>query len=256
MIGAGHVARDVRLRVAVRPQDLLAGRVERDRGLDLLTAADPAAGHEVADGARLGRREGLRAVVGGRRLRARRAAAARPVVAVVAVEVGPDRARARVRLAVLAPGAVGRTGEVVFGAVGVDREDDPDLAAVDDVGDPLVGAVAIRQPAQDRQRLLEREVLAGVVESVEHDLGLGLVGRDVVGDLGDPQVAAPVALADRAERDDVRMGGLGGRGSRRPSRRRCGTPSRRPGSRRRRPRTRAVTRASSAAAAARSGRRR
>ena len=39
--------------------------------------------------------------------------------------------------------------------------------------------------------------------------GSVLVGRDVVGDLGDPQVAALVALADRADRDDVRVGRLG-----------------------------------------------
>ena len=106
---------------------------------------------------------------------------------------------------------------------GLTDEDDPDLARVDDVRDPGVGAVAVGQPAQDRERLLEREVLAGVVEPVEQDLGLGLVGRDVVGDLGDPDVAALVALADRADLDDVRVGGLGGLDRRRPSRRRCGS---------------------------------
>ena len=73
-----------------------------------------------------------------------------------------------------------------------------------------VGAVALGQPAQDRERLLEREVLAGVVDAVEHDLGLGLVGGDVVGELGDPDGAALVALPDRAELDDVGVRGLGG----------------------------------------------
>ena len=37
--------------------------------------------------------------------------------------------------------------------------------------------VAVGQPAQDREGLLDRQVLAGVVEAVEQDLGLVLVGR-------------------------------------------------------------------------------
>ena len=47
-----------------------------------------------------------------------------------------------------------------------------------------------------------------MVGRVEEDLGLVLVGRDVVADLGRPDVPALYALADREEVDDVRMGGL------------------------------------------------
>ena len=49
-------------------------------------------------------------------------------------------------------------------------------------------------------------VLVGVGRAVEHDLGLGLVDRDVVGDLDGPQLATLVALADREARHDIRVG--------------------------------------------------
>jgi hypothetical protein len=41
---------------------------------------------------------------------------------------------------------------------------------------------------------LEAHVLVGVVEAVEQDLGLVLVGAHVVADLGRPQLAALVRL--------------------------------------------------------------
>ncbi len=53
-------------------------------------------------------------------------------------------------------------------------------------------------------------MFTGVVDAVEHDLGLGLVGGDVVGHLGDPDVPVLVALPDRGELDDVGVSGLGG----------------------------------------------
>ncbi len=58
--------------------------------------------------------------------------------------------------------------------------------------------------------LLERDVLAGVVQAVEQDLRLGLVVVDVVADLGRPDLPALVGLADAEEADDVRMGILHG----------------------------------------------
>ena len=67
----------------------------------------------------------------------------------------------------------------------------------------LFDAVVVGQPAQDREGLLGAKVLAGVVEGVDQDLGLGLVRRHVVADLGGPDVTALVALADREDRDDV-----------------------------------------------------
>ena len=103
----------------------------------------------------------------------------------------------------------GLAGQVVLAAVGIDHEHDEDLALVHDPGDPRVGAVAVGQPAKDRQGLLYREVLAGVVEAVEQDLGLGLVGGDVVGDLDRPDLAALVTLADRELADDARVIGDG-----------------------------------------------
>ena len=142
--------------------------------------------------------------------------------------------RAGIGLAVLAPGSIRGAGQVVLAAVGVDHEDDVDLAAVDDVRDPLVRAVAVGQPAQDREALLDRQVLAGVVEAVEEDLGLGLVGLDVVGDLRGPDLAALVALADREAPGRWPGGRRRPCSAPRPSRRRCGSGSRSRGSRRRR----------------------
>ena len=133
-------------------------------------------------------------------------AAAAPAVVVVPVEVGPDRGRAARRLTVLAPGVVAAVLDVVCRPVRVHREDDPDLAVVDDVRDPRRRAVALGQPAQDRERHLEAHVLVGMVEAVEHHLRLGLVGPDVVRDLHRPQIAALVALPDREALDDRRVG--------------------------------------------------
>ena len=59
-------------------------------------------------------------------------------------------------------------------------------------------------------RHLGAEVLARVVEAVEQDLRLALVGADVVADLGRPELAALVALADGEDAHDVRV--LGGDG--------------------------------------------
>ena len=73
-------------------------------------------------------------------LAAGRAAAAAPLVAVVAVEVGADGGRAGVRLAVLAPGAERVAGEVEAHPVGVEGEDDEDLAAVDEAAHDPVAA--------------------------------------------------------------------------------------------------------------------
>src|SRR4029077_19698733 len=83
-----------------------------------------------------------------RRVRAGPAAAA-PVVAVVPVEVRPDRGRARRRLAVLAPVVAPAARGVELRTVRVDDEHDPDLTRVDDRGDPGVVAVTVDQPVED-----------------------------------------------------------------------------------------------------------
>ena len=127
------------------------------------------------------------------------------------------------------------------GAVRVHREDDPDLARVDDVRDPGVLAVAVGEPVEDVQGHLEAHVLVGVVEAVEQDLGLVLVDVDVVADLRRPQLAALVALADREQVDDVGVGRGDRRGPPPPSRRTCGTPASRPGSPTRRARPAGAT---------------
>ena len=49
-----------------------------------------------------------------------------------------------------------------------------------------------------------------MVQGIDEDLGLGLVGGDVVADLDDGDVAALVALADRVDADEVRVGVLCG----------------------------------------------
>ncbi len=164
-------------------------------------------GDEVAHRPGLGRRERLRAVVRDRLGVPAGAAADAPAVAVVPVEIGADGARARRRLAVLAPVVEAAALDVELRAVGVHREHDPDLARVHDRGDPRARSVAVREPVEDAQRHLQAHVLVGVVEAVVQDLGLGLVAADVVADLRRQQLAAPVALADREQVDDARVGG-------------------------------------------------
>ena len=55
------------------------------------------------------------------------------------------------------------------------------------------------------QRHLDAHVLVGVRATVEQDLRLILVGADVVRDLGRPELATEIALADGEALDDVRM---------------------------------------------------
>ena len=71
-------------------------------------------------------------------------------------------------------------------------------------------AVVVGQQVEQVERLLDGHVLAGVVEGVEQDLGLGLVDRDVVADLGRPDRPALVARPDREDVDDRRLGRLDG----------------------------------------------
>ena len=197
------------------------------RRLDLLDAADHPAVHEVADHPGLRRRERRRAAVRLRGRAAGRAAAAAPAVAVVAVQVGADVRRAAVGLAVLAPRPVAAGGDVVLGAVRVDRRDDPDLPAVHDVADPGVGGVVVGVLVQQVQRHLHGQVLPGVVVGLVEHLGLVLVGAHVVGDLHRDDVPALVRLC-RASACWRSPGTPRPPGSpRRSSRRSCGTP--RPG---------------------------
>ena len=181
--------------------------MEVDVGLDLLHATDHPAVDEVAQRLRLGCGERRRPPVGLRRGGAGRAAAATPVVGPVAVQVGADVGRTAVGLPVLAPGPVRPGGDVVLAAVRVDRRHDPDLPAVDDVGDPGVGAVAVGEEVEQVDRHLDGQVLTGVLLGVEQDLRLVLVGADVVGDLHRHQVAALVRRTDADLAGDRRMVG-------------------------------------------------
>src|SRR6185436_15370827 len=101
-----------------------------DVRLDLLDAADDPGVDEVAQALRLGRREGRRSAVGLTAGAARRTAAAAPLEAPVAVQVGTHVGRTRIGLAVLAPGPVGAGRDVILAAIRVHVRDDPDLAAV------------------------------------------------------------------------------------------------------------------------------
>ena len=174
---------------------------------------------------------------------ARGTATARPSIVVVAVQVGADGGGPGIRLAVLAPRAVWVPGQVELSTVGVDHEHDEDLAAVDEPRDPLIRAVVVGQPAQDRQGLLRRQVLTGMVEGIEHDLGLRLVRGDVVGDLGGPDLAALVGRADGELLHDVRGGPPRPGPVPRPSRCRCDSRNPWPGNRRPRPGRRSPGRA-------------
>ena len=136
-----------------------------------------------------------------------------PGVVVVAVEVGAHGARAGVGLAVLAPAAIRVAAQVVLQAIGVDHGDDPDASRVHDVGDALAEgrglAVLAGQQLEDVEGHLGRQVLTGVMQPIEHDLGLALVGADVVADLRREDGPALVAVAEGEDTHDVRVRGLG-----------------------------------------------
>jgi hypothetical protein len=172
--------------------------VDVDRRLDLLRAADHPAGDEVAQRARLRRRERVPAAIGVRaHVGAHVAAAAAPVVAPVAVQVGAER-----RLAALAPVARELGPRVVLAAVRVEVEDDVDLGLGDEVDDARVAA---RELVEQVERLFDRDVLARVLAGDEQHLGLELVDHHVVGDLHRPQLPALRRAADREAAHDVRM---------------------------------------------------
>ena len=61
---------------------------------------------------------------------------------------------------------------------------------------------------QDPERHLDAHVLVGMDAAVEQHLGLVFVDPDVVRDLGGPQLAPEIALADREALDDARVRGL------------------------------------------------
>ena len=143
-----------------------------------------------------------------------------------------DVGAAWVRLAVLAPAPIRVAREVELRAVGIEHEDDPDLTAVDELRDLLVDAVVIGEDTEQVQRLLDRHVLVTVVSGCEQHLWLAFVHRDVVADLGRPEVPTPVAIADREEIDDSRVGCLDHVDLVPSSRGSCGRARPRPGSRR------------------------
>ena len=72
----------------------------------------------------------------------------------------------------------------------------------------VVLAVVVGQQVQDVDRHLGGEVLARVVQAVEEDLGLGLVGGHVVAHLGGPDGPALVAGADGEDLHDARVRSL------------------------------------------------
>ena len=72
---------------------------------------------------------------------------------------------------------------------------------------PRAPTVLAGEQVQDVDGHLRAEVFARVVQAVEEDLRLALVGARLVGHLGRPELAALVALADGEEPHDVRVRG-------------------------------------------------
>ena len=139
---------------------------------------------EGQHGLRLGLR-GRRGAAVGRAADARARTAGRvPAEGVVAVEIDPDALREHA--AVLAPHVV--AAKHVLVPVGVPDRGDPDLVAVDQLGDGGRAGVAAGQALDRPQRDHGRHQLAGVVRADEQDVGLVLVDDDVVGDLDGEQV--------------------------------------------------------------------
>src|SRR5690606_31532795 len=167
----GHARSGVVVGVAVGPQHQLAVGVEVDGRGDLLLAVDHPAADEVGDLLHLGGGLGGRAAVGDVGGVAGGAAAAAPLVGPVPVQVGADGAGALVGLGVLPPRLVGAVGDVVLAAVRVDVGQDPDLPGIDQLGHLGVAAVVLGEGAQQVDRHLHGQVLAGVLGVGEQHLG-------------------------------------------------------------------------------------
>src|SRR5690606_30479330 len=111
--------------------------------LDLLLSVDDPAVDEVTQPLRLRGGEGRRSPIRRAPRAARRTATASPLEAPVTVEVRAHIGATRIRLAVLAPGPVRAGRDVVLTAVRIHVGHDPELACVDQVGDPGVGAIVV-----------------------------------------------------------------------------------------------------------------
>ena len=169
--------------------------MEGDVGPDALLPVDDAAPHEVAHGPCLRCRPGSwTAVVRAAWVAGRGAAAAEPV-AVVPIEVRADGPAPWRRLAVLAPRAVGRAAQVVRQAIRVDHEDDPGPPFVHQLRHPLPQTRALTvlagEQVQDVDGHLRAEMFPRMVQAVEEDLRLALVGARLVSLPRPPRARGP-----------------------------------------------------------------
>lgn len=182
--------------------------------VDAVREADPLLEGVQGLGLGLGARSrtaiGLAGGVGGRAL-----VVVAPLVGEVAVEVDTvahgDGAVAVVVVEVLAPQAVVGALEGVVVAVGVGRQDEPQLGGVDDLLDALVGLVVVDVVVEQPPGHLRCDPLARVLVGHVEDGGFGAVLGllRVLGQLEREDVLAVHGLADGDELGEAGVG-LGG----------------------------------------------
>ncbi len=210
VVGGIHVARHVLLGIRVWPEDKPAGGVEAEHACQPVGAVVD----EVAVCARFRREERIWPAIEVARWVAARATAAAPRVAELAIEVDPHRARARYRLAVLAPLVEAAALEVELGAVRIHHRRDVDDGRVEDRRDAppklRVLPVVVGQHLDQVDRQLARGPLSSVHQAVDEHLRPALIaGRRIGRQAYDFDGAALVAAADGEFSGDVGVLGDG-----------------------------------------------
>ena len=198
MVDGVHVQWDISIGIAVGPQDQLAVGMERDSDADIGMIV-----HKIAQGLGLRLGEGIGASID---LAGSRTAGARSPPGIVIVAVGVHAiGPIAVVTSVLAPPAIGTTGDVVFPAVGIGIGEHVDLARVHQLGHPAQQTIVVSEILDYGQAHLHGQVLAGVVMTDIEHLGFVLVNLGVVADLHHPQIASLPGLADTEQIHDVPM---------------------------------------------------
>ena len=165
---------------------------------------------EIADDLGFGFGKRRRTPIGIASRGAKAAPAAAPLIAKVTIQIHAKSAVA-VIAAVFTPQAKVRATNIIFGAIGIEGRNNPDIALVDEIGDLAIEAVVLHQIVDQKKRLFDGEMFAGVgVGENENGFFIGFVCIRLIGDAQSPDISLFDGFAQADQAHDV--GVLSGNG--------------------------------------------